>query len=70
MVRHFFRHSPTWVSDVDWRGTTRGTFNVGGGYVMPARVDYFYMLEALHKEYKGAVGIAMLNYCNIFLQCL
>ncbi|KAI0280038.1 Alpha/Beta hydrolase protein [Russula aff. rugulosa BPL654] len=34
----------------------------GGGYVMPARVDYFYMLEALHKEYKGAVGIAMLNY--------
>jgi hypothetical protein len=37
----------------------------GGGYVVPARVDYFYMLEALHKEYKGAVGIAMLNYCNV-----
>ena len=37
---------------------------------MPARADYFYMLEALHKEYKGALGIAMLNYCNVFLQCL
>ncbi|KAF8489444.1 alpha/beta-hydrolase [Russula emetica] len=34
----------------------------GGGYVAPARIDYFYMLESLHKEYKGAVGIAMLNY--------
>jgi hypothetical protein len=47
-----------------------GPFTVGGGYVMPARVDYFYMLEALHKEYKGTVGIAMLNYCNVLLQCL
>ena len=37
---------------------------LGGGYVVPARVDYFYMLESLHKEYKGAVGIAMLNYCT------
>jgi len=35
----------------------------GGGFIVPARIDYFYMLEALHKEYKGAVGMAMLNYC-------
>ncbi|KAF8489442.1 alpha/beta-hydrolase [Russula emetica] len=34
----------------------------GGGYVAPAGIVYFYMLESLHKEYKGAVGIAMLNY--------
>jgi len=34
----------------------------GGGYVLPARVEYFDMLESLQKEYKGAVGIAMLNY--------
>lgn len=37
---------------------------LGGGFVIPARLDYFYMLESLHKEYKGAVGIAMLNYCT------
>jgi len=37
---------------------------LGGGYVVPARADYFYMLESLRKEYKGAVGIAMLNYCT------
>jgi hypothetical protein len=37
---------------------------LGGGYVAPARADYFYMLESLRKEYKGAVGIAMLNYCT------
>jgi len=43
---------------VDWRR------RLGGGYVVPARVDYFYMLESLHKEYKGGVGIAMLNYCT------
>jgi hypothetical protein len=33
---------------------------------MPARADYLYMLESLHKEYKGAVGMAMLNYCTFF----
>jgi hypothetical protein len=43
---------------------TRGD-RLGGGYVVPAaREDFFYMLESLHKEYKGAVGIAMLNYCT------
>jgi hypothetical protein len=56
----FFSNSPTWVSDVDWRGVP---FAVGGCYILPARVDYFYMLESLRKEYKGAVGMAMLNYC-------
>ena len=30
---------------------------------MPSRMDYVEMLESLHKEYKGAVGVAMLNYC-------
>jgi hypothetical protein len=37
---------------------------LGGAYVIPARVDYFDMLESLRKESKGAVGIAMLNYCG------
>ena len=32
---------------------------------MPAFDDCFNMLASLHKEYKGAVGIAMLNYCEI-----
>lgn len=30
---------------------------------MPTIADCFNMLGSLHKEYKGAVGIAMLNYC-------
>ncbi|KAI0280035.1 hypothetical protein BGY98DRAFT_932890 [Russula aff. rugulosa BPL654] len=34
----------------------------GGCYIIPARVDYFNMLESLRKEYKGAVGMALLNY--------
>ncbi|KAI0249959.1 Alpha/Beta hydrolase protein [Lactifluus subvellereus] len=34
----------------------------GGGYVFPARNDYFDMLASLQKEYDGAVGIAMLHY--------
>jgi len=36
----------------------------GGGYVVPAGIDCFNMLGSIHKEYKGAVGIAMLNYCT------
>jgi len=36
----------------------------GGGYVIPAAIECVSMLESLHKEYKGAVGIAMLNYCG------
>jgi hypothetical protein len=35
----------------------------GGGYILPARDDYFDMLASLQKEYDGAVGIAMLRYC-------
>jgi len=50
----FSSHSPTWVRIL--------IGYLGGGFVIPARIDYFYMLESLHKEYKGAVGIAMLNY--------
>ncbi|KAI0298898.1 Alpha/Beta hydrolase protein [Russula brevipes] len=34
----------------------------GGGYVLPARKHHFDMLASLRKEYKGAVGIALLNY--------
>jgi len=37
--------------------------SLGGAYVVPAHVHYFNLLELLHKEYKGAVGVAMLNYC-------
>ena len=37
---------------------------IGGGYVIPARMEYLCMLESLQKEYKGAVGMAMLNYCT------
>ena len=29
----------------------------------PGPVHYFHLLETYHKEYKGAVGIALLNYC-------
>ena len=54
--------SPTSLT-LGYRGTIRGD-RLGGGYVIPARVDYFYMLESLRKEYKGAIGIAMLNYCT------
>ena len=36
----------------------------GGGFVLPARADYFNLLESLRKEYNGAVGVAMLNYCT------
>ncbi|KAH9959259.1 alpha/beta-hydrolase [Russula dissimulans] len=34
----------------------------GGGYVFPAPMDHLNMLGSLQKEYKGSVGIAMLNY--------
>ncbi|KAH9959257.1 Alpha/Beta hydrolase protein [Russula dissimulans] len=34
----------------------------GGGYVFPASMDHLNMLGSLQKEYKGSVGIAMLNY--------
>ena len=62
MVRHF----PP-LSDLGKR--TDPPDRLGGAYVIPARVDYFYMLESLHKEYKGAVGIAMLNYCMSSSSC-
>ncbi|KAI9457998.1 Alpha/Beta hydrolase protein [Lactarius psammicola] len=34
----------------------------GGGYVLPAREEHFDMLLTLRREFKGAVGFALLNY--------
>ena len=55
-----FPHFPTWM--LIGRNDPRG--RLGGAYIIPARFDYLYMLESIRKEYKGAVGIAMLNYCT------
>ena len=35
--------------------------------MFPARNDYFDLLASLQKEYDGAVGIAMLHYCALFI---
>jgi hypothetical protein len=44
---------------------TAGGVCKGGGYVLPAGADHFKMLASLQKEYKGAVGIAFLNFCAL-----
>jgi hypothetical protein len=48
----------------DWKGT-RG--RSGGGCVVLEGIDCvnMRMLEPLHKDYKNAVGISLLNYCGI-----
>jgi len=37
----------------------------GGGYVLPPREEHFDMLLALQREFKGAVGFALLNYALV-----
>jgi|HubBroStandDraft_3_1064219.scaffolds.fasta_scaffold476961_1 hypothetical protein len=37
-------------------------------YVLSLRAENFEMLGSLQKEFKGAVGIALLNYCAFYLQ--
>jgi hypothetical protein len=40
----------------------------GRGYVLLATEVHFSMLASLQKDYKGAVAIALLNYCAPFFQ--
>ena len=35
---------------------------IGGGYMLPPQKEHFDMLLALQREFKGAVGFALLNY--------
>ncbi|KAI9447590.1 alpha/beta-hydrolase [Lactarius indigo] len=37
----------------------------GGGYMLPAREEHFDMLLTLRRDFKGAVGFALLNYALV-----
>jgi hypothetical protein len=45
-----------------------GGVRQGGGYVLSPAENLFEMLASLQKEFKGAVGIALLNYCALCFQ--
>jgi hypothetical protein len=45
-----------------------GVRDKGGGYAIPAVGAVFEMLGSLRKEVDGAIGIALLNYCEFSFQ--